>query len=131
MALFAYVVLSGLLGFAGGEAGPLVYKCQAAEGHSYQSLPCEGLELERWSAAVAPLDEAALKRLEALQLQLQRAKLAPSGARPGRRRVQAAPKISACENARQGRDRAYAKAGLTRNFAMSSFWDNKVHQVCR
>lgn len=131
VATFAYVVLSCLLG-GGGEAEPWVYKCQAGADHSYQSLPCDGLELKRWSAAAVPVDEAARKRLEAIQLQLQRDKLVvmPS-TRPRRQRQAAAPKPSACEKARQGRDQAYAKAGLRRNFAMSSFWDNKVHQACR
>lgn len=131
MATLAYVVLSYLLGGSSGEAAPLVYKCHAAEGHSYQSLPCDGLELKRWSAAAIPVDEAARKRLEAIQVQLQRDKVvAKPGARRGRPRGASGPKITACENARQGRDRAYAKAGLKRSFAMSSFWDNKVHQAC-
>ena len=132
VAPLTYVLLSCLFGSSGGEAGPLVYKCKSAEGHSYQSLPCDGSELKRWSADIAPVNEDARRHLEAIQHQLQRDNSAATQAvRPGRRRVEAVPKVSACEKARQGRERAYAKAGLRRNFAMSSFWDNKVHQVCR
>lgn len=134
MASLACMVLGCLLGSTGGETGALVYKCQTAGGHSYQSSPCEGLELKRWSTVDAPTDETVRKRLAAieLQLQLQRDRLSTkSGVRPGRRRAAPAPKANACENARRGRDRAYAKAGLKRDFALSSFWDNKVHQACR
>lgn len=132
MASLACMVLGCLLGSTGGETGALVYKCQAAGGHSYQSSPCEGLELKRWSIVDTPSGEDARKRLEAIQLELQRGRLsAKPSVRPGRRRTAPAPKASACENARRGRDRAYAKAGLKRDFALSSFWDNKVHQACR
>ncbi len=134
MASLACLVLSCLLGSTGDESGSLVYKCQTAGGHSYQSLPCEELELKRWSIVDAPTDQDARKRLAAieLQLQLQRDRLSTkSGVRPGRRRSAPAPKANACENARRGRDRAYANAGLKRDFALSSFWDNKVHQACR
>lgn len=132
MASLACMVLGCLLGSTGGETGALVYKCQVAGGHSYQSLPCEGLELKRWSTVDAPTDEAVRKRLAALQLQLQRDRLSTKpNVRLGRRRAAPAPKANACENARLGRDQAYAKAGLKRSFALSSFWDNKVHQACR
>lgn len=132
MASLACMVLGCLLGSTGGETGALVYKCQTAGGHSYQSSPCEGLELKRWSIVDTPSGEDARKRLEAIQLELQRDRLsAKPSVRPGRRRAAPAPKANACQNARVGRDRAYAKAGLKRSFALSSFWDNKVHQACR
>jgi len=32
---------------------------------------------------------------------------------------------------RARRAAAYAAAGLKRDFALSSYWDNKVHDACR
>lgn len=47
-----------------------------------------------------------------------------------RQRNKGGTKIDACGQARSGRERAYAKAELKSDFAMSSFWDNKVHEAC-
>lgn len=129
MQLLSYVVLGCLLS---GSEDPMVYKCGGAEGDSYQSLPCAGVELGRWSVVPDPIDEQTLKHLAEIRSQLQRdARQSKRGVRPERRSGHAAPKPSACEKVRQGRDRAYAKAGLRRDFAMSSLWDNRVHQACR
>ena len=128
MATLAYILLSCLLVSNCALANPVAYKCQAAEGHIYQSVPCEGLELKRWGAAADPARAASFRHLEALQSG--KRSEAPA-LRSQRRRREAAPVLSACEKVRRGRDQAYASAGLRRSFALSSFWDNKVHQACR
>lgn len=129
MPLLSYVVLGCLL--SGGE-GATAYKCGDARGHSYQSLPCEGVELKRWTVAPEPMDVQTVKHLEDIRRKLQQdAQPRAQGRRRHRGRDGAVPKVSACQKARQGRDRAYAKAGLRRDFALSSLWDNKVQQACK
>lgn len=59
------------------------------------------------------------------------------GRKPGRRG--ASPRVpreasagpASCETMRARRAAAYAAAGLKRDFALSSYWDNKVHDACR
>lgn len=115
-----------------GEAKDLlVYKCQDGDHHLFQSMPCAGAELKRWTARAEVMDTQATERKEAMYLRSQRNSRS-RGARSGAARSQSntSGRTDACAQARQGRERAYAKAGLKRDFAMSSLWDNKVHQAC-
>ena len=108
-----------------------VYKCLEGEGHVYQSTPCSGAELRHWAVRPEAIDGAPGEPKVSLRPQ------PPQNDRSQRRRgssagqrSRAGAKIDACAQARLGRERAYAKAGLKRDFAMSSFWDNKVHEAC-
>ncbi|KRG67745.1 hypothetical protein ABB27_09005 [Stenotrophomonas terrae] len=118
---------------AAAAQGPAVYKCREGGGVSYQSAPCAGRELKRWAATPESVDAAAELRLQAVREQLSKRQAgSPATAARSVRRQPAAPRAQdPCERARKGRDKAYAKAGLKRDFAMSSVWDNKVQQACR
>lgn len=115
-----------------GEANDLlVYKCQEGDHHVYQSTPCADVELKRWTARDGIRQEQGVERVKASRSQSQ------SNERSRGTRISATRlrnneggRIDACAQARKGRERAYAKAGLKRDFAMSSLWDNKVHQAC-
>jgi len=121
-----------LLAAVAAPAGPAVYKCEAGEAVVYQSDPCIGSELKRWRATPEPVDAAALARLELLREQLREGHRSRIRAprKVGRQAV-APRRQDACERVRLARDKAYAKAGLKRDFAMSSVWDNRVQQACR
>lgn len=132
MAAYLHVVLSCLL--VQGVGGPefFVYKCRTADGYSYQQAACEGAELERRAFVSGAEDAAVVPPKDAVRYPLRGKTPRPAAAVRAVRQQPAAPsRASACEVARQGRDRAYAKAGLKRDFKMSSIWDNKVHQACR
>jgi len=118
---------------AAAAQGPAVYKCREGGGVTYQSEPCAGTELKRWAATPESVDAAAELRLQAVREQLRKRQAVNHGTAAHKaRRQPAAPRAQdPCERARQGRDKAYAKAGLKRDFAMSSAWDNRVQQACR
>lgn len=125
------VMLLGLI-TVGAEAQELtVYKCLEGEGHVYQSTPCSGAELRHWAVRAEAIDGAEGEPKVSLRHQPRRNDRSqrPRGS-SALQRSRARAKIDACAQARLGRERAYAKAGLKRDFAMSSFWDNKVHEAC-
>lgn len=72
-----------------------------------------------WDGAVGSTCRAARPRKRSLRR-------APTQ-RPSRR----ASGDGSCESMRTQRAAAYEAAGLKRDFALSSYWDNKVHQACR
>ncbi|WP_449467062.1 hypothetical protein [Stenotrophomonas humi] len=104
-----------------------VFKCSDGGHVSYQSSPCVGATLRSWDATPEAVDPAVQARIESLRREL-RPERRTSGRtrsnRPGR------SPATACEQARKGRADAYAKAGLKRDFALSSHWDNRVHDAC-
>lgn len=129
--LVVLVVLMGLIVESGEAQEPMVYKCLEGGQHAYQSTPCAGVELKRWvvpAQDVVGLMAGGVKPPSSQSRSKERSRRprAPSA----RRLNNADVKIDACARARAGRERAYSKAGLKRDFAMSSFWDNKVHQAC-
>lgn len=132
MHLSAYRKLLGLLFLfsSGAACAQQVFKCDEGKQRvSYQSQPCPGATLRSWEAAPDVIDPAVEQRIDAMRREL-RSTQRSSGTRQrsGRRR---APAVSACEQARRGRSAAYEKAGLKRDFKLSSHWDNRVHSACR
>ena len=122
-----------LIAAVAAPAGPAVYKCATGGAVVYQSEPCIGRELKRWRATPEAVDAAELARLEVLREQLRQGPRGRNGtATRNLRRQAVAPRPQdVCERTRVARDKAYAKAGLKRDFAMSSGWDNRVQQACR
>ena len=107
-----------------------VFKCIEQGQAVYQSMPCTGVVEKSWQIApevAAPASPPA------------RAAPVPNKARPAvarahngsRQRSRQRAPVDACARARQGREAAYRKAGLKRDFALSSTWDNRVHEACR
>lgn len=105
-----------------------VFKCHDGGAVSYQSLPCDGATLRSWEATPDVVDSAAQARIEALRRELRSERR--TGGRSRSSRSGKASTATACERARKGRTDAYAKAGLKRDFALSSHWDNRVHDAC-
>lgn len=120
-----------LLLTAGAQSAPglQVFKCVEEGRVSYQSIPCDGaLEEKRWS----PPPQVPISPDTATG----RGKPVPARRKehhPGTVSVRrhARSPIDACTRAREGRDAAYRKVGLKRGFALSSHWDNRVHDACR
>ncbi|MGE8227626.1 MAG: hypothetical protein ACN6RK_17735 [Stenotrophomonas sp.] len=125
------VILLGPIS-AGAEARePMVYVCLEGERHVYQSTPCAGVKLRHWAMRPEGIDEAPMVPNASLRSQLrQKDRSQKPRASSVRQRNKGGTKIDACGQARSGRERAYAKAELKSDFAMSSFWDNKVHEAC-
>ena len=105
-----------------------VFKCSDGGTVSYQSLPCDGATLRSWEATPDVVDPATQARIEALRRELRPERRVSGRNRSNRSRQ--TPAVTACERARRGRADAYAKAGLKRDFALSSHWDNRVHDAC-
>ncbi|MGH8052633.1 MAG: DUF4124 domain-containing protein [Stenotrophomonas sp.] len=105
-----------------------VFKCSDGGNVSYQSLPCDGATLRSWEATPDVVDPSAQARIESLRRELRPERRA-SGRYRSSRSSKASP-AAACERARSGRATAYAKAGLKRDFTLSSHWDNRVHDAC-
>ena len=124
-----FLMLGLALGLASAAANAQqVFKCNDAGAITYQSAPCQGETLRSWNAVPEQATAPAA----------QRTSRSPQ-ARPAARRARQhrgthatrIPAASACERARRGRDQAYAKAGLKRDFKLSSDWDNRIHDACR
>lgn len=109
-----------------------VFKCAGPAGPFYQSAACEGPELARWDAVPQADDPLLERRLLQIQAELERS-YRRQARTVGKARRRSGPRqtLSPCERERQGRAKAYAAAGLKRDFALSSYWDNRVHQICR
>lgn len=125
------VTLLGLIAESGEAPEPTVYKCLVGEQHAYQSTPCTGIELKHWT--LRPEDVVGVSA-EGMAPQHRQPRLKVRSPRPRaqgvRRQNKGSAKIGTCAQARAARERAYSKAGLKRDFAMSSFWDNRVHEAC-
>ncbi len=106
-----------------------VFKCSVDSGVSYQSLPCDGATLRSWDATPRAIDSATQARIES-----SRSTSPPKRQSRGRYRSSRSARtvtVTPCERAKRGRADAYTKAGLHRDFALSSRWDNRVHDACR
>ncbi len=123
------------LQLAGGQPVQRVFKCTDAGVVAYQSTPCQGAPAASWEVAAMAHDPAVDRNLEQLRVELRdqwnasRKTSRAAGSRQGRTTRPAA--ADACQRARTGRDAAFRKAGLRRSFALSSRWDNAVHDACR
>lgn len=105
-----------------------IFKCSEGGTVSYQSLPCTGATLRSWQATPDVVTPAAKARDEELRREPRPARR--TGGRYRSSRAGKAPTTTACQQARKGRADAYAKAGLKRDFTLSSHWDNRVHDAC-
>lgn len=120
----------GLLAAATPEPPQQVFKCADGHGVSYQATPCAGRTLGTWKvtrearATPTHTPPAPGARVHKPHRAQQRAP------RPGRAKPSRKPVPDACRQAREGRAKAYAKAGLKRDFTLSSHWDNRVHEAC-
>jgi hypothetical protein len=101
-----------------------VFKCVDGGQVAYQSLPCAGPPAKAWTVPRLPL-AAGPSRVPRTAM---RAEPRSRRTAPARRNVR--PVDDACATARKGRAMAYRKAGLKRGFALSSHWDNRVHEAC-
>lgn len=116
-------------------AAPQVFKCVDGGHVAYQSAPCPGRTAGTWDARPEPPPSWAqrqyLRRLE----QENRARNATwrrGRAFHARGRAHASRgQRDACQLARAQREAAYREAGLKRDFALSSRWDNRVHDACK
>ncbi len=100
-----------------------VFKCLDDGQVSYQSLPCAGAPAKAWTVLRLPPAAPSVVVPPAARGEPRSRRLAP--ARRNARAVE-----SACAKARRQREAAFRKAGLKRGFALSSEWDNKVHEAC-
>ena len=128
MATVGYLLLLAVAGVQ--PAAPAqVFKCSDGGQVSYQSAPCRGPPARTW---IVPPPGPVPGAAAAAGSQPLR-----SGPKPRRAgtstavRRNARPREDACAKARKGREAAYRRAGLKRGFALSSYWDNRVHDACR
>ncbi len=126
----AFVVTLVLWTAMPGASAQHVFKCETEAGPVYQSAACEGRALARWDAVPEAIDPQVAQRVAALREALDSTHRRAPRSRNRSSRA-ARPALSACQRERQGRAKAYAAAGLKRDFAMSSYWDNRVHDACR
>ncbi len=109
-----------------------VFKCVDGGQVSYQSVPCDGPPAKTWVVSHQERPAPPASRTASVTRPVERA-----GPRPRRSSLSSGtarrtrPAVDACTRAREGRDAAYRKAGLKRGFALSSLWDNRVHDACR
>lgn len=128
--MIASVLLMGASVFMEEGLAQYIHKCGVEGAVVYQSAPCPGAELKRWEASARALDPEVSRRLESIEQALERRVRQRTVAGRGGSQQRRAPVVSDCEKARRGRAAAYEKAGLKRGFALSSHWDNRVHQAC-
>lgn len=101
-----------------------VFKCLDGGQVAYQSQQCAGPPVKVWTVQRLPQTAGP----PAVPRPATRA--APRSRRTAPARRNARPAEDACASARKGRDAAFRKAGLKRGFALSSHWDNRVHEAC-
>lgn len=128
----------GILGIilfllAGYSHAQQVFKCVDGKDVSYQSDPCPGAAVKSWDAApVSEPSNAEQWRIYRMRRQLDQRYANDRGAAASASGGMGSPNRSnACESARRGRAAAYEVAGVKRDFAMSSYWDNVVHNACK
>ncbi|KFA34538.1 hypothetical protein KWI_0116460 [Xanthomonas vasicola pv. vasculorum NCPPB 206] len=109
-----------------------VHKCRERGQVVYQSAPCTSGHSEKaWAATPVPEQSNAEKwRLYRIDRQL-KARNTSSGGDAGGATVTDSANGSTCQSAKASRAAAYEAAGLHRDFALSSYWDNVVHNACR
>ncbi|MGQ5299453.1 DUF4124 domain-containing protein [Xanthomonas arboricola] len=109
-----------------------VHKCRERGQVVYQSTPCASGQAEKaWDARPVPEQSNAEKwRLYRIDRQL-KARNAGSGGYAGGTTVSDKANDSACQRAKAGRAAAYEVAGVHRDFALSSYWDNVVQNACK
>ncbi|MEA9838964.1 DUF4124 domain-containing protein [Xanthomonas campestris] len=109
-----------------------VYKCRQRGQVVYQSEPCVAISPEKvWDATPVPEQSNAEKwRLYRIDRQL-KARNSSSGGYAGGASVSDSANGSTCQSARASRSAAYEAAGVHRDFALSSYWDNVVHNACK
>lgn len=109
-----------------------VHKCRERGQVVYQSAPCASGQAEKaWDATPVPEQSNAEKwRLYRIDRQL-KSRNASSGGYAGGATVSDSANGSACQTAKASRAAAYEAAGVHRDFALSSYWDNVVHNACK
>ncbi|HVJ39434.1 MAG TPA: DUF4124 domain-containing protein [Stenotrophomonas sp.] len=116
-----------------------IYRCEDRGQVTYQQAPCaRGKAVRTWpqyetvkppqgASQVLAAEGRALARSPSSRRGRNARRASAPGAAIGRSRGDDA----ACQTMRRKRAAAYEKAGLKRNFALSSHWDNKVQQACQ
>ncbi|MBB4133165.1 DUF4124 domain-containing protein [Xanthomonas sp. 3075] len=109
-----------------------VHKCRERGQVVYQSAPCASGQAEKaWDATPVPEQSNAEKwRLYRIDRQL-KSRNAGAGSYAGGATVSDSANGSACQSARASRAAAYEAAGVHRDFALSSYWDNVVQNACK
>ncbi|WAH62365.1 DUF4124 domain-containing protein [Xanthomonas hortorum] len=109
-----------------------VHKCRERGQVVYQSAPCASGQPEKaWDATPVPEQSNAEKwRLYRIDRQL-KSRNAASGSYAGGASLANSANGSACQSARASRAAAYEAAGVHRDFALSSYWDNVVQNACK
>jgi hypothetical protein len=109
-----------------------VHKCRLRGQFVYQSAPCTSGQAEKsWDATPVPEQSNAEKwRLYRIDRQL-KARNAGTGGYAGGATVADKANNSACQQAKASRAAAYEVAGVHRDFALSSYWDNVVQNACK
>jgi len=143
------LLMLALLAAPAGVPAQQVNQCLDGRTVSYQATPCStGQPLKQWPLAASvpasrsrlppthdPAPSGTFASQAPARMRKQRAASAPRTATirlEGRGGGKGDPASSAsCESMRAQRAAAYEKVGLKRGFALSSHWDNKVHQACR
>jgi len=111
-----------------------VYKCVNGKQVSYQSDPCPGQAVKAWDVTPEPVRPYIDHRLQQPQQQAAMATPEPprrSNSSSGGHSISIAVDRDRCERERAGRAAAYARAGVSRGFQLSSYWDNRVQQACK
>lgn len=120
-------------------AGSDIHQCEEGGNVTYQQAPCtRGKAVKRWPQHEAPKAPEATGTVLAAQGRPS-SRRAPRPSRSARRVSAPGAAIgrsrgggdAACASMQRKRAAAYEKAGVKRNFALSSHWDNKVQQACQ
>ncbi|APO93991.1 DUF4124 domain-containing protein [Xanthomonas vesicatoria] len=121
-----------LVAFAMPVQAQQVHKCREHGQVVYQSAPCTaGIPEKVWEAAPVPEQSNAEQwRLYRIRKQLDRRYAADRSAASAAY-VPSSQSGNACESAKRGRAAVYEAAGVHRDFALSSQWDNAVHDACK
>ncbi|KRG72473.1 hypothetical protein ABB27_00900 [Stenotrophomonas terrae] len=129
--MYRWILGACLFLVAGYGQAQQVFKCVNGKDVSYQSDPCPGAAVKSWDAApVSEPSNAEQWRIYRMRRQLDQRYANDRGASASGGTV-SPNRSNACESARRGRAAAYEVAGVKRDFAMSSYWDNLVHNACK
>ena len=141
--MYRGIFVASLLALSGSAGAQQVYKCvERGKPDSYQSHPCaNGPAVKAWEAVPDqdnPYLRARLAQMErevAARRAAQRPYVASVGGGGGGRATGATIRTTgssyACESAKRQRDVVYNAAGTRRSFALSSAYDNAVHNACK
>lgn len=121
-----------LTAVSGTVSAQQVYKCVDGKEVSYQSDPCPGQAAKAWDAApVAGPSNAEQWRLYRMKQELGRRYASDRAARESGYSIPGPSSSNACESAKRSRAAVYEAAGTKRTFALSSAYDNAVHDACK